>query len=279
MDFNSILNNINEIAEQLFNTVEDEVYSSLDNVTSIGVDVLKVEPLSNLFNENSINGIMIIANSFLIFYATYYIFTQLLSLFNGNKAENVYAFTSKLLLVTLLINSSYFICETILNLNENLELAIAEYGEDISGNKINFTSLKEKIISIEDFLNTNLISLDGIIKGVISFGSISILISFSIRYVFVILLIFIFPIAISLSASELTQGLFLNYIKLLITNLLIGSLVKIIIIIPLMYKDTDSTMYKIILVGSIYIIYKINNYSKEIFAVFKQHKQRSNLYE
>lgn len=279
MDFNTILNNINDIASQLFNTVEGEVYESLDNITSISTDIMNVEPLSNLFNEGSVNGIMIIANSLLMFYATYYIFTLLISLFNGNKAENVYAFMSKMLIVTLFINNSYFLCESVLNLNESLEIAISDYGKDICNQNINFTSLKDKIVSIEDFLNTDLISLDGIIKGVISFGSISILINLSIRYVFVIILIFLFPISIALCVSDLTLGLFYNYIKIFITNLLIGSLIKVIIIIPLMYKDTDSTMYKIILVGSIYIIYKINNYSKEIFTVFKSNKQRRNIYE
>ena len=43
-------------------------------------------------------------------------------------------------------------------------------------------------------------------------------------------------------------------------------IVKFVILIPMLYKDINSMMYKVILVGSIYIIYKINNFTKEIFV-------------
>ena len=279
MNFNSIINNLNDISKQLFQTVEDEVYKTLDKITSIKVDILNEEPLKQLFNQSSENGIILIANSLILFFITYYIFTQLISLLNGDKSENIYLFIFKVIIITLLINNSYFICRTILDLNEKLEDIVSWYGKDVAGKEVSFSNLKQRITNIQDFLNTDLISLDGIIKGVISFGSITILINFSIRYVLIIILIFLFPIAISICLSKNTIPMFFNYLKTLITLLLMGSIVKIIMILPMVYKDIDSTMYKIILVGSIYVIYKLNFYVKEMFMNINLNKTRRSLFE
>ena len=279
MDFNNILNNLNQLSTQFFQTVEEEVYKTLDKLVSIKVNILTEQPLNSIFVNNSENAMILIANTLILFFITYYIFTQLISLFNGNKAENIYIFIFKVIIITLVINNSYFICETILDLNEKFEDIVSYYGKEITKNEISFTNLKERIIDVQDFLNTDLISLDGIIKGVISFGSITILINFSIRYVIIILLILLFPIFASMCLSNVTINMFFNYLKTLIMMLLTGSIVKIIMILPLVYKDVDSIMYKIVLVGSIYVIYKLNTYVKEMFANINLNKTRRNLFE
>ena len=279
MDFNNILNNLNELSTQLFQTVEDDVYTTLDNIVSINVDILTKEPLKNLFLDSSQNGMILIANSLILFFITYYMFKQLISLFNGDKSENIYMFIFKILLITIVINNSYFICETILDLNEKFEDVVGFYGKEVTKKEISFTNLKDKIIDVEDFLNTDLISLDGIIKGIISFGSITILINFSIRYVIIILLILLFPIFVSMCLSNATIPMFFNYLKTLVMMLILGSIVKVIMILPMVYKDVDSIMYKIILVGSIYVIYKLNTYVKEIFVNININKTRRNLFE
>ena len=133
-------------------------------------------------------------------------------------------------------------------------------------------------ISIEDLLNSDMLSLDGIIKGVISFGSISILINFAIRYVTVIFLIIISPFAFASLSSELTLGIFKTWIKTLIVSLMTQVIVKFIILIPMLYKNVNSMMYKIILVGSIYIIYKINNFTKEIFLKITSDMPKMNIF-
>ena len=115
-------------------------------------------------------------------------------------------------------------------------------------------------------LKSDILSLNGIIKGIISFGSISILINFSIRYVTVIFLITISPFAFVSLGSELTIGVFKVWFKTLFVTLMIQVVIKFIIFIPLLYKDINSMTYKIILVGSIYIVYKINGFTKELFS-------------
>ena len=111
MQIDDILNTLNTVSEKLFKSVEGEVYKTLDDIVMIGKDILEKEPLKNIFFENKVNGIIIIANSLLLFYFIYYIFNILLSLYNGNKVENVYTFVIKMLVITIVVNNSYYIIE------------------------------------------------------------------------------------------------------------------------------------------------------------------------
>jgi len=279
MNVNDIINSLNLISEKLFKSVEGEVYTTLDKIVNISPDILKSDPLKNIFFENKVNGIILIANSLMMLYITYYMFTQLISLYNGNTTENVYTFIIKLVVVFILINNSYFICELILNITIEITSSIELYGEDISGQDVTFSNLKEKIISIKDFMKNDLLSLDGLIKGVISFGAITILINFSIRYVTMIFLLIIFPLALTTLTSNITSGIFKSYFKIFIVTLLTQIVVKLVILIPLMYKDIDSIMYKIVLVGTIYIIYRINTFVKELFVKITEESKYSNIFK
>ena len=127
-------------------------------------------------------------------------------------------------------------------------------------------------------MNSDLLSLNGIIKGMISFGAVSVLINFSIRYVTVIFLIIISPFAFVSLASDLSIEIFKTWIKLMFTNLFIQIIVKLLILIPIAYKNTNNTMYKIILVGTIYLIYKINNFTKEILLKFTSEIKNYNIF-
>ena len=254
MNVNDIINSLNLISEKLFKSVEGEVYTTLDKIVNISPDILKSDPLKNIFFENKVNGIILIANSLMMLYITYYMFTQLISLYNGNTTENIYSFIIKLVVVFILINNSYFICELILNITSEITSSIELYGEDISGQDVTFSNLKEKIISIKDFMKNDLLSLDGLIKGVISFGAITTL------------------------TSNITSGIFKSYFKIFIVTLFTQIVVKLVILIPLMYKDIDSIMYKIVLVGTIYIIYKINTFVKELFVKITEESKYSNIF-
>ena len=265
MNVENILDNVNLISEKLFKSVEEQVYKVLDDLVVIGPDILKEEPLKNICYTDGVNGIVIIANALILFYAIYFVFNQIINLYNGKSVENVYKFVIKIVLVGIVVNFSYYICEEILNFFYLLSDCVDLFCKEVTDTKICFVSLKEVIINIEDFLDNDLLSLNGLIKGMVSFGSVSILINFSIRYVTVIFLILISPFAFISLSSDITSGIFKSWGKLLIVNLLVQVIVKFIIIIPIVYKDINTIMYKIILVGSIYLIYKVNTFTKEIF--------------
>ena len=183
MEANDIITNLNYLLEKVFKSIEGEIFKTLDKLTIIGPEILKEEPLKNIVFENKVNGLVIIANTLILFFVIYYVFKQLIGIYNGNKIESIYVFIIRIIIVCIIVNFSYYICEEILNIFGILGESIDTYASDLINRKVTFENLKDSIINIENIINTDLVSLDGIIKGIISFGSVSILISFSVRYV------------------------------------------------------------------------------------------------
>lgn len=263
MQAQNIIDNLNLVSDKLFKSIENQVYEILDKLINITLDIFKSEPLKTICS-NEINGIIIIANSLIIFYITYFAVTQIFNLYNGDNVSNVYKFILKIVFVCIITNSSYHICKEIINVFSIFTDCVSTYCKEISGSNVNFLELKEVFFNIEDILDDDLLSINGMIKGMISFGSITILFNMSIRYVTIIFLIIFSPFAFISLSSNITSGIFSSWLKIFITNLLVQVIIKFIILIPLICRNIDKIMYKIILVGSIYIIYKINDFTNQI---------------
>ena len=278
MNAQDIINSLNSVSEKLFKSIESEVYTYIDKLVGITPDIFKDEPLKKIFSQDSVNSIILIANSFVLFYIIFFVIQKLISMYNGEKSQNVYGFIIKLIIVGALVNSSFLICKEIINLTSLLSNCIDGLIQDVCGKSATFENLKESILKIEDLAKSDVLSLNGVIKGVISFGSISILINFGIRYVTIIFLIITSPFAFVTLSSESTVGIFKTWIKSFFVSLMTQIVVKIVIFIPLLYKKTNSMMYKIILVGSIYIIYKINNFTKQIFVKISSEMPKRNIF-
>ncbi len=279
MEANDIITNLNYLLEKVFKSIEGEIFKTLDKLTIIGPEILKEEPLKNIVFENKVNGLVIIANTLILFFVIYYVFKQLIGIYNGNKIESIYVFIIRIIIVCIIVNFSYYICEEILNIFGILGESIDTYASDLINRKVTFENLKDSIINIENIINTDLVSLDGIIKGIISFGSVSILISFSVRYVTVIFLIIISPLAFVCLSSNLTSGIFNMWVKMLIVNLTVQIGIKLLIFIPLAYKNQNDIIYKIILVGTISLIYKFNIFIKELLARISNENNVKNIFK
>ncbi|MDD3303374.1 MAG: hypothetical protein PHP54_00455 [Clostridia bacterium] len=275
---NDIINNLNNVLEKLFKSIEGTIFQTIDSLISIGPDILQKEPLNNIIFDNKMNGLILIANVLVIFFIAHYIFKQLISIYNGNKIESIYLFIIRVIIVLIIVNSSYFICKEILNIFDVLSDTIDVYATDTIKKEITFENLKNNITNIEDIMNSDLISLDGIIKGIVSFGSVSILINFSVRYATVLFLIIISPFAFVSLASNLTSGIFSTWAKILVLNLSTTIVIKLLIFIPLAFHDQRSIMYKIILVGVISLIYKFNVFIKEILARISSESNVKNIF-
>lgn len=279
MEANDIITNLNYLLEKVFKSIEGEIFKTLDKLTIIGPEILKEEPLKNIVFENKVNGLVIIANTLILFFVIYYVFKQLIGIYNGNKIESIYVFIIRIIIVCIIVNFSYYICEEILNIFGILGESIDTYASDVINKKVTFENLKDSIINIENIINTDLVSLDGIIKGIISFGSVSILISFSVRYVTVIFLIIISPLAFVCLSSNLTSGIFNMWVKMLIVNLTVQIGIKLLIFIPLAYKNQNDIIYKIVLVGTISLIYKFNIFIKELLARISNENNVKNIFK
>ncbi|MBR6688620.1 MAG: hypothetical protein IKL68_01220 [Clostridia bacterium] len=262
-----VLNNLNILLEKLFGTVETEVFKMLDKLYKITPEILEEEPLKSILSKSTEENVTLILFSLIILFIIFYLITYMVSLYSGNYQENVFKFVFKLTVFFILSSSSIFIMETILDLNNMLTDVILNIGEDITKKEIAFESLKESILDVEKYMSKDAISIDGIIKGVVSIGASSILITLLIRYVTVIILIILSPIAIMLSVNSSTTSLFFAWLKSFLVNILSQNLIAIILIIPLSFKNTEEIMYKIILAGSIYLLYKINSFARELINI------------
>ena len=278
MDVQNIINSLNTVSQKLFKSLDNEIFEKIDDLVNVNSDLFNKSPLKDVFFQDKTNALIIIANSLILFYVIYFVFLKLISIYNGNKSQSIYMFVIKLIIVTVMVNFSYYVCREIVNMIGLLTDCVDGGLYDLLGKKVSFVSLKENIVKIDDIINSDLLSLNGIIKGIISFGSISILINFAIRYVTIIFLFIISPCAFICLSNELTIGIFRTWFKTLFVSLMTQIIVKFIIFIPLLYKDINSMTYKIILVGSIYIIYKINGFTKEIFIKISSNNQINNIF-
>lgn len=266
MEVTNIINAINTIAEKIFKSVEGEVFKGLDDLLIINEKILYKEPLKTLFITGDKEGLIILTLSFVIFFLVYYVISRMLAMYSGENVDNVFKYMLRIIVCVICSVCSLFLCEQILNMNGILTEIIANIGKDLTGQKICFESLRELVLNLDEYMSEEALSIDGIIKGVISFGATTILITFAIRYVTVIFLVLVSPIAIMFASSSVTYGIFKSWTKMFCGNLLMQNIVVIILMIPLSVREIDNDLFKIILVGSIYLLYRINNFSKEFLG-------------
>lgn len=266
MEVNNILTTINIIAEKMFKSVEGEVFKNLDEFLIINDSFLKKEPLQTLFVKSEGKSFVILAMSFVIFFLVYYTIARTIAMYNGENIENIFKYMLRIILCVICSSCSLFLCEQLLNINGLLTEVILKIGKDITGETICFESLREVVLNLDEYMSEEALSIDGIIKGVISFGATTILITLAIRYVTLIFLILVSPMTIMFAASSATYGIFKNWTKMLCGNLFMQNVVIIILMIPLSVKEVDNNLFRLILVGSIYLLYRINNFSKEFLG-------------
>lgn len=264
---NNILNNLNILLEKFFGTVESEVFVLLDKLYKITPKILEEEPLKRILTKDVEENIVLILISLIILFIIFYLITYMFSLYSGNKQESVFKFVFKVIIFLMLSSSSIYIIETILDLNNMLTDVILNVGEDITKKKISFVSLGECIGNIEKYMGKDAVSIDGVIKGVVSIGASSMLITLAIRYVTIIILVILSPVAIMFAASGNTYSLFLAWIKSFLISILTQNIIAIVLIIPLSFKNAEDVMYKIVLAGSMYLLYKINTFSRELINI------------
>ena len=67
-----IINTINTIFENLFASIDNNLYSVLDDITFISSDILTDKNFEKIFGTSTSNGILLIANSLLFGFLLYY---------------------------------------------------------------------------------------------------------------------------------------------------------------------------------------------------------------
>jgi len=260
----TIIQTINAIFSNIFSSIDNSIYSNLDNLAFINSNILNNSSIERLLGASGKSGLIYLADAMLVaillFYVVRYYYFNAIDI----TVEKPRQFIFKLLIFAFIINSSYFIFEQILSLNYTLSTAIQDVGKSVLNTDISFSqlivTLNKKVIAESNELN--IFSLDGIIKSFVSIGLINLLLAYSLRYILVQVLILFAPFAFLSAINGSTSWIFKSWAKSLFSVLILQIFVPIVIIVIFCIENDNKILY----VGGIYALTKINDYIREMFG-------------
>ena len=100
----TIIETINNIFSSLFSSVDNNLYSILDDIVFIKSDILKDKFINSIFGTPTTSGLLLISNSLLIGFALYYIIRYACSHYISAQTEQPFQFIFKLFLYAILSN-------------------------------------------------------------------------------------------------------------------------------------------------------------------------------
>lgn len=265
----TIVDTINSLFQSLFASIDNSVYSTLDDLAFISTDILHDSLFEKIFGTSSINGLLLIANSLLIGFALYYCFKLLYANFTSTQIERPYQFVFKLLLIAIILNSSFFICETFIHINFLLSSSIRELGEILLHKNISFSSLVQNfnsVISVDEN-SLNLFSFDGLIKSFISVSLFNLLFSYSLRYIMVKVFILLMPFALLSLINYSTAWFFKMWARTFFSLLIMQSFISLILLIAFSFSlDFSNILSKLMCIGSMYALIRANSYVQQLIG-------------
>ncbi len=264
-----IVNAINTIFQTIFSSIDNNLYSILDNITFINTDILNNSYFRNVFGTSTTNGILLIANSLILGFLLYYCIRLLLSNLLITHVERPTSFIFKLIIYGICMNSSIFICEQFIFFTSCLSSSMQEVGSNLFGTTISFSNLVDKLntlIQIEENSFT-IFSIDGLLKSVISISFFNLTFSYAIRYIMIKVFILISPFAfLSLSIST-TSSFFKAWIKCFISLMLVQILVALVLLVIFSIDFSNNSIFsKFLICGAIFALLKANSYVREFMG-------------
>ena len=264
-----IIETINIILQNLFSSIDNNLYSILDDITFISSNIISDSFFEKILGINSQSGIILICNSLLFGFTLYYSIKYLFSHFTYNKVESPTQFFFKIIIFGLFINFSYFFINEIISFTSNLTLAIRGIGEDLFNKNICFSELILEInnsILINDS-TLNIFSLDGIIKASLSTSLLSLVFSYSFRYVMVKIFILLTPFAFLSLILQTTSWFFKSWARNLFSLLFIQIIVSLVLLILFsMDYSSGNLITKFIYIGGIYVLIRANSFVREFLG-------------
>ena len=264
-----IINTINSIFETLFASIDNNLYSVLDEITFVNSSILDDKNFTNLFGSSTSQGILLIANSLLLGFILYYSFRYLMSHITYHRVDSPFSFIIKLVVFGICMNFSFFFFFFILDLNSNISLAIRELGFNLFNKEISFSQLISTINTdmAVDTNSLNIFSVDGLIKSVLSVSLLSLVFSYSLRYIMIKVFVLLAPFAfLSLSLNS-TSWFFKSWLKNLFSLLFIQIIVSLVLLILFSLDYSSTNLFnKFIYVGGIYALIRANSFVREFIG-------------
>lgn len=261
---NIIIDTINTILGNIISSIDNSMYSSLDNVIFIGPDIIKNSSFEKLLGANGKYGLIYLADAMLVAISMFYCVKFFYANYVETNIEKPSQFIFKLIIFTFLVNFSYFLCEQVLNINLLFSSSIQEIGKNILGIDISFseliTQLNRTVSVVES--SFNLFSISGIIKSFVSVGLMNLLFSYSLRYIILQVFLLFTPFALLSLIVSSTSWIFRSWFKCMFSLLIIQCFIPIVLIVIFSIDFSN----KILFIGGIYALTKINSYVRELFG-------------
>lgn len=264
-----ILNSINELFSKMFSSIDNTIYSVLDEITFINNTILENDSFKKILGDSSQDGILLICNSLVLGFIIYYAINYLFSHLTYSKIDSPKQFIFKSIIFIAIMNSSLWICLEIINIISVITDGISYISQNLFGIQISFSNFIDNInknlyIQNEAF---NVFSIDGIIKSFTSFGLINLVFTYSLRYIMIQIFILLSPFAFLSLISNSSESFFRAWIKVFLSLLLVQILISLILLLSFSIELTSNTnISKFLYVGIIYALSKATSYIKEIFG-------------
>ena len=262
----TVIDTINTIFSNLFNSIDKNLYEVLDDLTFINSNILNDKYFGKIFGTSASNGLLLVANSLLIGFIIYFAAKYLSSNFTFSRIENPVQFIFKLVIFGITMNSSYFLIGEILDINSNISGAIRSIGEDLFNKNICFSNLIDSINKNLDISENNLdvFSVDGIIKGTTIISLVNLVSVYAVRYIMIKIFVLLSPFAILSLCMENTSWFFKLWSRNLFCLLLIQIIVSLILLILFSIDyNSKELIIKFIYVGGIYALIRANSFVRE----------------
>lgn len=254
----------------LLSSINENIYEWIDKLVFIDSDITIT--LRYVLGQNSYSGINLICNSLIYGFILYYAISFLLSHITFTQIERPFQFIFKLLLCSIALNASELICSSLIFICSHISEMICELGDYLFNFDVSFATLVDDVLPKEYFLSNSfsLFSFDGIIKASVTFGFLSLSVSYSIRYILIKVLILISPFAILSLASNKTSAFFKAWFKNFMALLLLQIFISIILLVCFIINDRDIAILSspILYLGMIYTLFKANSFMKDLIGGF-----------
>lgn len=263
-----IIDTINTILGNLFGSIDNNLYSILDDISFISSDILDDKNFENIFGTSASNGILLIANSLLLGIILYFSISYLLSHFTYSQIENPKSFILKLIIYGICMNFSYFLISQFIDIFSNISLAIRNIGEILFKKNICFSEL---ILYINNHISINtssldFFSLDGIIKGTLSISLLNLVLSYSFRYILIKVFVLLTPFAFLSNCLSSTSWFFKYWFKNLFSLLFIQIIISIILLLLFSIDYSSNLFSKFVYIGGMYALIKSNSFVRDFIG-------------
>lgn len=265
----TIFNSLNELFSQLFSSIDNSIYSVLDEIIFIKPDIISGSAFGQILGDSNTSGILLICNSLVLGFIIYYAINYLISHLTYSKIDSPKQFIFKAIIFIAIMNSSLWICEQIINIISLVTIAISNIGISLFHSNINFSHFIDNInkslyISGDKF---NIFSFDGIVKSFTSFGLINLVFTYSLRYIMIQIFVLLSPFAFLSLLTNSSEWFFKVWIKAFISLLLVQILISLILLLSFTIDMNQNTIIsKLLYIGIIYALIRANSYMKELFG-------------